>query len=82
MASAIFMSVSSEGIVCPFSTREVAAQQSRTAFDIALGQAAIAAVRTNHFPDVYLRFFFRHCLVPNRMRILRTVLGRRKKIIY
>ena len=35
-------------------------EQSRAAFDVALGQTALAAISFNNFTDVDLWFLFRH----------------------
>jgi hypothetical protein len=46
--------------VAVFHTGKVATQEARTPLDIALGKAALSAVTSDHFPDIYFRFFFWH----------------------
>jgi hypothetical protein len=46
--------------VAIFDARKIAAQKARTALDVALGEAAIAAVGADDFANIYFRFFFWH----------------------
>ena len=71
MASAIFARVSSDGNgVAVLDAREVAAEQAGAAFDIALREAAVAAIRPDHFADVYFRLFFGHRIFPTNRAYL------------
>jgi hypothetical protein len=53
MAPAILASVSSEGMVWPFSTGQVAAQQAGALFDVALGHAFLQPVVSDGLADVH-----------------------------
>ena len=68
--------------VAVFHAREVAAQQARAAFDIALRQSPLAAIRANHFSDIYFWFFFWHVVPTSWIAgILRSRLSARKRIL-
>jgi hypothetical protein len=46
--------------VAVFHARQIAAEQSGAALDVALGKSPLAAVGFDDFADVYLWFLFRH----------------------
>src|ERR1700730_2767482 len=48
--------------VAVLDARKVATQEAGAALDVALRQAALAAIALDDFTDVYTRFFFWHCL--------------------